>query len=545
MKTTIFLNRSSDAAGKHPEAAEGDIMYRKLNIIGYVDKGYSGHCTTVECSIRSGFPGFDITGLPGASVKEARERVRCALRSCGFKFPQNRVLVNLSPASQPKDSTLLDLPLACAILTTHPNSQTMPTQTGEPVRVMVCGELSLSGEVLIASQTEGAIEAALRSGCLFCIIPGKQPSAAIHDGLTVIRTNNLAHASATCCDIMAGNLTPQAIRERQKRKQTIFEDVIGMEREKNILAMAASGFHSILLFGPPGVGKTMLSLKLYLLLPDLSDEGKSEIARILGCTDIETNLETTDPADGYGRFRMLGHDCTQIQFLSGAGAKSPGEGALAHLGTLVLDEINKYPPKLLETVKDSYDKGFTQSSRSGELISYPSRFLMVGNMNACACGGLGDEDSICSCTAQKLANHWGHVGRQLIERFDIRLPVSTPKAILTRMGNPIQADAFFTEKVSLSAERQKHRYKGIENVDFNGQIHYSTTALSRLTAEIDLFCKMGLGSNLNSRSQISLIALARTIADYDDRPDVSEEDFSNAQEFRRYALGDYYWRSLR
>ena len=217
----------------------------------------------------------------------------------------------------------------------------------------------------------------------------------------------------------------------------------------------------------------------------------------------------------------------------------------AAINRVKIDYSREWSRKLLETVKDSYDKGFTQSSRSGELISYPSRFLMVGNMNACACGGLGDEDAICSCTAQKLANHWGHVGRQLIERFDIRLPVSTPKDILTRMGNPVQTDASFTEKVSLSAERQKHRYKDIENVDFNGQIHYSTTALSRLTTEIDLFCKMGFGDNLNSRSQISLISLARTIADYDDRPDVSEEDFSNAQELRRYALGDYYWRSLR
>jgi magnesium chelatase family protein len=518
-------------------------MNRRLSIIGYVDKGYNGHSTTVECSIRSGFPGFDITGLPGASVREARERVRCALRSSGFKFPQNRVLVNLSPASQPKDSTLLDLPLACAILTSMQGNrkETEPN----PVKVMIAGELTLSGEVLPAAQSEGALDAARRSGCSFCIIPAKHLAVEDITDMTVIKTNSLNHAFSICCDIMMGNLESQAVSDIKTKKQIIFEDVIGMEHEKETLAMASSGFHSILLFGPPGVGKTMLSLKLHLLLPDLSDEGRSEIARILGCTDMESDLESADPTEGYGRFRMLGHDCTQIQFLSGAGAKSPGEGALAHLGTLVLDEINKYPPKLLETVKDSYDKGFTQSSRSGELISYPSRFLMVGNMNACACGGLGDEDSICSCTAQKLANHWGHVGRQLIERFDIRLPVSTPKAILTRMGNPIQADAFFTEKVSLSAERQKHRYKEIENVDFNGQIHYSTTALSRLTAEIDLFCKMGLGSNLNSRSQISLIALARTIADYDDRPDVSEEDFSNAQELRRYALGDYYWRSLR
>ena len=166
-------------------------------------------------------------------------------------------------------------------------------------------------------------------------------------------------------------------------------------------------------------------------------------------------------------------------------------------------------------------------------------------MNACACGGLGDPDAVCTCTAQKLTNHWAHVGRQVLERFDIRLPVSTPKDILSQMGKPSQDDDYYLQKVRSSAERQKHRYKGIESVDFNGQVHYSTKALARLTSEIDLFCKTGFGDNLNSRSQISFIALARTIADYDDRPKVTEEDFLQARELRRYALGDYYWRSIR
>ena len=508
-------------------------MQRGLTIYGYVDKGYDGHSTKVECNIRSGFPGFDLTGLPGASVKEARERVRCALRSCNFKFPQSRVLVNLSPASQPKDSTLLDLPLACAILTTQARSQNKgcPEVAGM-IKVMIAGELSLSGEVLPSPQSTGALDAARRTGCSFCILPGTE-GIQNQDGIQVIRVSTLPEAFSICCDIMMENLCPTEAELKQASRNPIFEDVIGLDAEKDYLAMAASGFHSILLFGPTGVGKSMLSSRIHMLLPSLSEKQKTEVSRIVGNQDIPN-----------GRIRMLGHDCTQMQFLSGSTSKSPGEGALAHMGTLVLDEINKYGPKLLETVKEGYDKGFTQSSRSGELVSYPSRYVMVGNLNACACGGLGEPQSVCTCTAQKIASHWGHVGRQLIERFDVRLPISAQGDILARMNQSRKPDSYYLNRVCISADRQCVRYKYIEDVDFNGQIHYSTEALRVLGREIELFNKLGCGNQMNSRAQIGCVALARTLADYDDSDFVTEEHFSTALLLRKYGLGDYYWRTI-
>ena len=512
-------------------------MRNEIRIFGYMDKGYTGSAVMVECNIRNGFPGFDITGLPGASVKEARERVRCALRSCGYKFPQSRVLLNLCPASQVKDSTLLDLPMACAILHTQTKPEEGGAPAGEPIGVMIAGELSLTGKVQNAPQAMGALDAARNSGCRICIVPFETQIQSI-DGITVIQACTLPQTYSVLCDIVCGNIAPDSARTQKKTEVPIFGDIIGLEEEKEILAMAVSGYHSTLLFGPPGVGKTMLSCRMDLLLGPYSQSQRDERSRILGCADLSGSEDLR-------RMRMLSHDCTHTQFVCGSTAKSPGEGALSHMGTLVLDEINKYTPKLLETVKDTYDKGYTQSTRSGDVITYPARFLMIGNMNACACGALGDPTAICTCTAQKISSHWAKLGRQLIERFDIRLPIRPQGDMLSNIGLRQKDDAYYSAKVIQALARQRGRYKYIEKVDNNGQVHFSTAALLCLRPEIELFNKINDQSDLSSRSQISTIALARSIADYEDTPLVTEEHFQKARELRRYGLGDYYWRSLR
>ncbi len=509
-------------------------MRKNLKIYGYCNRGYDGQTIGIECDVRNGFPGFDIIGLPDKAVTESKDRVKTALRNSGFKFPQSRVLVSLSPASVPKTGSLLDLGIALSVLFACGKEADNSKSERKTVKIMVAGELALDGNVIQNSSALGAIQASEKLGCNLCIVPFP-----IQGKPGVAEAVNLTSAFLHCGEYLNSSDEPVIIGKFQESKQSIFEDVIGMNREKEILSMAASGFHSMLIFGPPGVGKTMLSGKIGKLLPYLSEKETEEITRIYGCA----GLEITNPECPVSR--IVSHDCSPIQFTGGSNSKSPGIGALCHSGVLVLDEITKYSPSLLESVKETYDKGITASSRSGEEITYPARFLMIANLNPCSCGGLGSHSTVCTCTSQKINNHWKRLGRPLVERFDIRLPV--PEYDMSKlMETENLPDSYYLEKIRISADRQRIRYKKIENINFNGEIHFVPATLDILKKETEMYGKIRSNANnpANARELISIVALARTIADYSNRDEVTEEDFSKAEKLRKYGNGDFYWKVM-
>ncbi len=507
-------------------------MQPNISIYGYINKGFDGQLVGIEAQIRSGFPGFDIIGLPDSSIKESRERIKAAMRSSGFKIPQQRILVSLTPAGVPKAGSSLDLALGMSIALAKDKK---PEPQSPEIKIMLVGELKLTGETVSAPYTYGAIECARKAGCNYCIVPGAKGQK--HPDPHVLVADSFLTAFCLVGNIIQNpNKALSSQSASESKALPLFEDVIGLNQEKMSLTYSAAGFHSLLIFGPPGTGKTLLCSRLNRLLPPHDREEQEKLIRIYGCASLE--LENPEVPVS----RTIPHDCSLAQFVGGSASKSPGEGALAYGGVVILDELDKYSKKLIEAVKDAYDKGFTASSKSGELTVYPARFIMAANMNPCSCGGLGKEEKVCACSALKIQNHWNKLGKAFIERFDIRIPVREQK-LLEMIHEELHPDSYYKDMVKSAMDRQKFRFKDTPEIRYNGQVRLYPPALNKFGKEIELLKKLE-SEHGGTRNMLGTITLARTIADCHEREETTDEDFETAFKLRKYGTGDYYWRSV-